>query len=61
MKCDSCKNQCAIGASHDCPYPQIYCSKGHWEGLGDEGYCEHDAVDLWKNCPDFELLDKREG
>ena len=49
---DDCCMRCyqfeSDAARHDQPYPEFWCSKGHWEGVTD-------MDDLWKPviCPDF--------
>ena len=58
MKCDDCKNSVGEGASMDCPYPSVWCKKGHWDGpdLGPEP-----EIDPWENCEDYEARAKVAG
>lgn len=45
-KCDNCKFLYSSGPCADQPYPEILCTKGHWEGaesldqLSEIKYCE---------------------
>jgi hypothetical protein len=48
--CDSCEWQVVNGPEPGEPHGSIYCSKGHWEGLGDENPNEPDP---WKFCKDY--------
>ena len=50
-KCAKCKNGCYEGASLDYPYPHAWCSKKHWEGIGES---DNDIDDPWADCEDFE-------
>lgn len=54
MKCDDCNNMIGEGASIECPWPQVYCSKGHWEGLGPEYDDPNFGAGHWEDCKDFE-------
>lgn len=55
MKCDDCKHMVGEGASIECPWPVVWCSIGHWEGLGKESAFDKDD-DPWKDCKDFYAL-----
>ena len=49
--CSDCKNFKSMGASHDQPYPELWCSKDHWEGLS-ESYDEiYESIE----CVDFDI------
>lgn len=51
-KCDNCKFQQSQMADFDYPYDVIYCSKGHWDGAGEN---EPDGYNsCWDKCKDFE-------
>ena len=47
--CFDCKHFCAEGASSDCPYPSVWCAKGHWDGCPPDDRINPDP---WVNCPD---------
>ncbi len=49
VKCSDCKFCKCYGASMDEPYPVIFCSKKHWEGME----CEEHLTELIE-CNDFE-------
>lgn len=38
-------------ASHEYPYPLIWCDVGHWDGLDPD---DESPEDPWVDCPDFE-------
>ena len=49
--CLNCKHLAAEGASQGCPYPWVWCSKGHWSGGDPEAALNPDP---WADCPDQE-------
>ncbi len=55
MKCDSCKNQILSRPTQDDPLAGPYCSKGHWEGLGDLIQNDQDYDSFWDDCKNFEI------
>jgi len=49
--CDICKHFAMDpGGTTLVPYPEYWCAKDHWEGLGPET----PENDPWKDCPDFQ-------
>jgi hypothetical protein len=60
QKCDTCYYNCAENASPypdvGMPYPEFWCSKDHWEGLGYEPM----LIDYWAGCQDYEPEPKKE-
>lgn len=57
MRCDDCRHQVSEGPSQDCPYPNVWCSKGHWEGIDHNGI---ECTDPWIGCLDFKELNVSE-
>lgn len=55
MKCDNCKNMVGESASQEYPYPTIWCSEGHWDGIGYEVKDNYSTIDEdpWADCEDF--------
>jgi hypothetical protein len=49
MKCDKCKNLRYNASCSDQPFSEVWCSKGHWEGI----YDAEPEVDPWKDCADY--------
>ncbi len=53
-KCDTCKNHHGSLPSDDYPYPEHWCSKDHWSGLGPDEFLGNIIFeDPWKDCPDY--------
>ena len=48
MNCADCKYFWFEGPSHDQPYPEFACTKGHWEG-GNDTDSFYDEID----CKDY--------
>ncbi len=55
-RCDTCIHQQGEMANLEYPYPDVYCAKGHWEGLGDPDDPPEDG-DPWADCIDFEEIE----
>lgn len=54
MKCDNCIYEVLESPSQGSPYPDILCSKGHWDGLDtDDMQTSLDENDPWEDCKDF--------
>lgn len=64
MKCDNCRYLYYENASSNPdnaqPYPEICCSKGHWDGDCPDGLDEDELItyDPWKDCKDYKERDK---
>ena len=57
IKCDSCQHQkCDSNNWND---TDIYCSKGHWKGLGYPD--DPDNSDGWVHCKDYKSIDQIKG
>lgn len=52
--CNNCSNYGHQGPSWDQPYPEFWCGKKHWEGIGSQE--ELDSLLDEINCEDFEKI-----
>ncbi len=50
--CAQCVNFKSEGPTHDQPYPELWCSSGHWEGLSES----YDEIYGKIDCVDFDLI-----
>ena len=60
FRCNTCKYNIHIpGGTIDCPYPEDYCSKGNWDGIGprdeEEELLFKSKKDPWEDCKDYEI------
>jgi len=54
--CLNCQHYNFEPSRFDQPYPEIWCSKGHWCGVSSEE--EHNALGKYFDCNDFEKQTK---